>query len=298
MRKVFFLLPPSTSCIDMILVVGNLNYDILLPMDRFPSSHEKMTCESAVAGCGGSAANTAWWLAKLGVPVALAGAVGSDPMGQAQLADLEAAGVRIRGVIRTPGSTGLAVIFSLGREKRMVRAPGANLHTTFFPGLLDGCRILYLSGADIPVLAQYARGARQRGITVLCGRHGAQDEAVASHADGFILNSDEVRELTGVADPEDGVRALDARLAVVTLPEGGCLVSEGIEVVHVPSPELDPVDRTGGGDAFAAGFIAGFYSSLSLEECGELGNKLASMVIMERGGRPEISLGCELKFQV
>ena len=281
-----------------ILVVGNLNHDILLPLDRFPDTHEKMTCESAISSSGGSAANTAYWLGRLGVPTAISGAVGSDPLGDVQITDLEKVGVLAGGVTRSDLPTGLAVIFSMGREKRMVRSPGANLDTSFDPALLDGCRIVYLSGSDTPVLEQYAREAHQKGITVFCGRHGASEGAVTGHVDGFILNSDEVRELTGVDDPEDGIRALDSKLAVVTLPEGGCLVSEGIEVVHVGSGELDPVDRTGGGDAFAAGFLAGLYKGLDIGKCGGLGNQLAAKVIMETGARPGISLPEELKFQV
>ena len=278
----------------MILTVGNMNHDILLPLDKLPSPHEKMTCESAVAGCGGSAANTAWWLGKLGTPVTMAGAVGSDPMGDAQLADLESAGVDTGGVTRVPEATGiptgLAIIFSLGQEKRMVRTPGANLHSSFNERLLSGCRFVYLSGAATPVLEQYARKARSAGIAVLCGRHGASDSDIASLVDGYILNSDEVRELTGVDDPEEGIRALDSKMAAVTLPEGGCLVSEGINVSLVPSPALDPVDRTGGGDAVAAGFIAGLYQGLSVEECGKLGNQLAAAVIMAHGARPAIAI--------
>jgi ribokinase len=279
----------------MILVVGNMNYDVLLPLDTLPTPHEKMTCESAVAGCGGSAANTAWWLGKLGAPVTMVGAVGLDPMGDAQLADLESAGVDTGGVTRVTEATGLAIIFSLGQEKRMVRTPGANLHNTFHKQLLNGCRLVYLSGADTPVLEQYAREARNAGTTVLCGCHGASDSDIASLVDGYILNSDEVRELTGMDDPEEGVRALDAKLAAVTLPEGGCLVSEGIAVTLVSSPKLDPVDRTGGGDAFAAGYIAGLYQGLSVEECGRLGNELASIVIMGTGARPDMEIPKYLK---
>ena len=112
--------------------------------------------------------------------------------------------------------------------------------------------------------------------------------------DGFILNSDEVKELTGMEDPEDGIRALDTSLAAVTLPSGGCLVSEGVEVTHVPSPELEPLDRTGGGDAFAAGFLVGLYNGLTVVEAGKLGNRLAALVIMEMGARPEIGVNLEL----
>jgi ribokinase len=274
----------------MILVVGNINFDILFPLDRLPGPHEKIVCQEAHTGFGGSAANTAHWLAKLGVEVALAGAVGSDPLGETHLARLRETGVKTGGVQRTDSATGIAVIFSLGREKRMVRAPGANLRGRTDPGLLEGCDLAYLSGGDTGTLAGYAALAKERDIPVICGWHGVREKRVAGLADGFILNSDEVRMVTGLEDPFEGITALDSEIAAVTLPTGGCLVSEGIDVLKVPAGELDPVDRTGGGDAFAAGFLAGLSKGLGLEECGKRGNELAAKVIMEVGARPEISM--------
>ena len=272
----------------MILVVGNINYDILFSLDRLPGPHEKITCDEPHTGFGGSAANTAWWLAKLREEVALAGAAGSDLLGTAHLEHLRNVGVNTQGVNRVNGTTGISVIFSMGREKRMVRAPGANLSGRVDPELLDGCDRIYLSGGDTQTLAGYAALAKEKNIPVYCGWHGAMESEVAAFADGFILNSDEVRLVTGLVDPVDGIRALDSEIAAVTLPAGGCLVSEGIDVLKVPAPELDPVDRTGGGDAFAAGFLAGLGKGLGLEECGRWGNALAAAVIMGVGARPEI----------
>jgi sugar/nucleoside kinase (ribokinase family) len=272
----------------MILVVGNINYDILFPLDRLPGPHEKLTCDEARTSFGGSAANTAWWLANLREEVALAGAAGGDLLGTAHLEHLRKAGVNTQGVNRVNGTTGIAVIFSMGREKRMIRAPGANLSGKVDPELLDQCDRIYLSGGDTQALAGYAALAKEKNIPVYCGWHGAMESEVAAFVDGFILNSDEVRMVTGLEGPVDGIRALDSRIAAVTLPTGGCLVSEGIDVLKVPAPELDPVDRTGGGDAFAAGFLAGLGRGLCVEECGRWGNALAAAVIMEMGARPDI----------
>jgi len=274
----------------MILVVGNINYDILFPLDHLPGPHEKIACDEARTGFGGSAANTAWWLAKLRDTVALAGTTGDDLLGTAHLEHLRDAGVQTGGVNRVDKTSGIAVIFSLGREKRMVRAPGANLSGTVDPELLNGCDRIYLSGGDTQALAEYAALAKEKRIPVYCGWHGAMEGDVADFADGFILNSDEVRMVTGLEDPVEGIRALDSRIAAVTLPAGGCLVSEGIDVLEVHAPELEPVDRTGGGDAFAAGFLAGLGKGLNIQECGRWGNALAAAVIMRVGARPAITI--------
>jgi len=282
----------------MILVVGNINFDILFPLDHLPGPHEKMACDDARTGFGGSAANTAHWLAKLGAQVTLAGAIGDDPLGEAHLASLQEAGVKTHGVHRVDSATGIAVIFALGREKRMVRAPGANLSGKTDPGLLEECDLVYLSGGDTRTLADYAVLAKEKDVPVICGWHGAREDEVAGIVDGFILNADEVRMITGLEDPVEGIRALDSGIAAVTLPTGGCLVSEGIDILKVPAIELEPVDRTGGGDAFAAGFLAGQVKGLDVEECGRWGNAMAAAVIVGMGARPEISIPPELKFSV
>ena len=280
----------------MILVVGNINYDILLPLARLPGPHEKVVSNKAITGFGGSAANTAYWLAKLGASVALSGAVGDDALGVSHLSALRKAGVDTRGVERVETASGLAIIFSRGREKRMVRVPGANLMgrvcdelvSDLEPGQGKKCDLLYLSGGDIPTMKNYAVLAQEQNIPAICGFHGAQDSEIAGNVSGYILNSDEVRMITGLQDPEEGIMALDSGIVAMTLPEGGCLISEGINIMKVSADELDPVDRTGGGDAFAAGFLFGLTRGLDVKECGKMGNTLAARVIMGMGARPEI----------
>jgi len=153
----------------MILVFGNINYDIILPLGELPGPHEKMACPGAVAGFGGSAANTAWWLGRMGMPVTLAGAVGRDLFGEAQLSNLERSGVLVSGVDRVAGGSGLAIVFSREKEKRMIRIPGANIHSKVHPSLLNGCRLVYLSGINGPARTGYAREAHLRDIPVVCG---------------------------------------------------------------------------------------------------------------------------------
>lgn len=281
----------------MILVVGNINYDILFPVGRLPEPHEKMECADASAGFGGSGANTAWWLGKMGLPVTLAGAVGADLFGEAHLGELHKAGIMVTGVDRVSELTGMAVVFSLEREKRMIRAPGANRHGSVYPELLEGCRLVYLSGIHLPAVAGYALEASTRGIPVVCGWHGALDSDIAGMASGYILNADEAERITGLGNPEESIAALDTEFAAVTLPRGGCVVSSGIDIQAVPAAELQPVDRTGGGDAFAAAFLAGVYLKRDIRECAAMGNRLAAAVIMERGARPRIPIPKELKVK-
>ncbi len=278
-----------------VLCAGNLNYDILLPVDRMPDHHEKMDCQDAVLGFGGSAANTAYWLARLGCRVAVAGAVGDDAPGREHLASLTSVGVDTAGVDTVDITSGTAVVLSIGRDKRMIRAAGANRAGRFHEEVLEGCGVVFLSGANGPLLVQYAQAARKRGIMVFCGSGCLGEESILKQADGFLINSDELEGLTGLHDLEDGIMALDAQSAAVTLPTGGCLVSERIHLAKVEAPSVEPVDRTGAGDAFAAGYLAAYGRGESPEVRGRWGNLLAREVLMGRGARPEIEIPEELR---
>ena len=278
-----------------ILCIGNLNYDILLPVDRMPGHHEKMTCPDAVVGFGGAAANTAYWLARLGKDVGMAGAVGDDAMGREHVQSLAEAGVDTSGIEVVDAPSGSAVVFAEGRGKRMVRVPGANLMGRFQTDILNGRGIVFLSGQNLPLLADYAIAAQRQGATVFCGSGCVGDESILSIADGMILNSDELESVTGLQDPEESIRALDVQAAAVTLPAGGCLLSDGIHLFRADAERIDPVDRTGAGDAFAAGYLAGYVKGVSPETRGLWGNLMAAEVLMGWGARPEISIPPELK---
>jgi len=77
---------------------------------------------------GGSAANTAAWLARVGETTTFVGAIGDDPAGQAQAESLHRLGVDVRfRVDRTrPTGTCLVLVAPSG-ERTMVPDPGANL---------------------------------------------------------------------------------------------------------------------------------------------------------------------------
>lgn len=281
----------------MILCAGNINYDILMRVDRYPQPHEKLVCREAVMGCGGSAANTAHWLARLGVPTAMAGKVGDDAAGREQLAALQQVGVDVSRISTVPATTGVAVIFSAGEDKRMLKAPGANTAAgAFLPEDIPGTSAVYLSGDDRKYLARVAAAAGRSGAHVVLGGPTAGDEDLLKLADGVILNHDELAAVTGLEEPAEGLRAVDLQQAAVTLPGGGCLVSRGIEVEEVPAPVLAPVDRTGGGDAFAAAFLAARHLGMSTAVAGQWGNLLAAAVIMQPGARPPLEIPHNLQI--
>ena len=83
----------------------------------------------------------------------------------------------------------------------------------------------------------------------------------------------------------------DVKIGAITLGSKGSIVFETKkEYVINPIQVKSPLDTTGAGDLFAAGFLYGYIHKYSIEECGNLGSKAAAEIITYYGARPKISL--------
>jgi adenosine kinase len=111
--------------------------------------------------------------------------------------------------------------------------------------------------------------------------------------DLVFANERELHSLYETADFDTALEALrnDARLAVVTRSEKGCLVVSREETDAVAANPIDRlVDATGAGDLFAAGFLVGLSRGADNRTAARLGALAASEVIQHLGARPETSL--------
>jgi len=111
--------------------------------------------------------------------------------------------------------------------------------------------------------------------------------------DLVFANESELKSLYETADFDTAVTVLrgDAKLAVVTRSEKGCVVVSKDGVVAVPAaPIKQMVDATGAGDLFAAGFLFGLARGRDHKTAAQLGALAAAEVIQHIGARPEVSL--------
>jgi sugar/nucleoside kinase (ribokinase family) len=259
---------------------------------------------------GGSAANTAAWLARVGETTTFIGAIGDDPAGQSQVESLHRLGVDVRfGVDRTrPTGTCLVLVAPSG-ERTMVPDPGANLSLLEHDVPIDEFRAgdhLHVSGyallrdsRDAALHALHAAVAA--GMTVSVGAASAAPlEQLGPR--GFLdmvpgdallfANEKEAAVLVGTsATSADLARLLatDGRQAVVTAGSGEATWSNGEATSSLAAEALDrpELDTTGAGDAFAAGFLAARAREAAPEVCLRDGHALAAAACRTTGGRPE-----------
>lgn len=249
-----------------VIVVGSINFDIIAPVADPPMPHQKQHVPQYSAGPGGAAVNTARWLASMGVATELVGVVGDDTFGQACLDGLIASGVGIAMVSVMPGSsTGLAFVMSRGDAKRMFTFPGPDRDAAFGLAVLDELRAedhVHIAAPVTDGLRRLLAGIETAGCSMSLEWNGRDMRTLTRSADLNFMNLDEARALTGApaGHPAAAVAAMIAADltgdVVLTLGASGALRAnaDGL-VAHQPVEPVDPVDRTGGGDAFDAGVI-------------------------------------------
>jgi sugar/nucleoside kinase (ribokinase family) len=111
--------------------------------------------------------------------------------------------------------------------------------------------------------------------------------------DIVFANEHEAMSLYQTASLDSAVDALaaDCRLAIITRGENGSIIATDARRTVIPAIEIDAlVDTTGAGDLYAAGFLYGYTTGYTLEQCGHLGSLAAGLVIQQIGPRPMQSL--------
>jgi len=256
------------------LVVADL---FLPPLDAMPGSGEIVTVPAPLSDVGGCAANTATALVALGVETALAARVGSDALGQWVRETLTGKGVDVFAMGESRLPTSQTVIVTIrGDDRRYIHSVGANAELTAEEiALVSEYRSVLVVGGFFALpaltsdqLAKVFAEARSRGtLTVLdiVVPHGAplaaeQLMAVLPHVDCFMPNQDEARELTGESDPVRQAAALlewGCGAVIITKGSNGALFMDAENLINVHPLEVDFVDGSGAGDAFAAGIVVG-----------------------------------------
>ncbi len=115
---------------------------------------------------------------------------------------------------------------------------------------------------------------------------------IGEELDYVIGNEAELKSVFETDDLEAALTKTAAMcsLVVCTRSGDGVTLIRNTERVDVPVTKIVPVDATGAGDQFAAGFLYGLASGRDLATCGRMGNACAAEVISHVGPRPEADM--------
>lgn len=268
-----------------VLVLGDLVLDVVLAPERPIESGTDVPGSVGIRQ-GGSAANTARWLARLGIDVQLVCAVGRDGAGRSLVSQLEADGVRVRAARIAGQRTGrVGVLVAPNGERSFVadrRAALAlrpdHLKDEWFARLdLVHVPAYSLMGEPIAAAARAAVAMARAtsgaavsldlssiGPLLAEGRRAARELVASVKPDVLFATEAEVEAFLG-RNAGDGI--LDhAAIAVIKQGSRGARVvarGDAAEPLRfdVATPHVTVADSTGAGDAFSAGFIAGWLTA-------------------------------------
>jgi ribokinase len=288
-----------------IVVVGDVATDVVAVLEGDPAPGSDRPAAIRSRG-GGAGANVAVHLARLGMPVLLAGCIGDDAAGTGLVAELTGAGVGL--ALRTVQGAATGTIVSLvepGGQRSMLADRGANLALLpeDVPAPAAGGH-LHLSGYTLLDPRPRAAGLAALEAAVAAGCTVSLDPASSGPLRGYgvdrwladtvaatllLPNADEARLLTGCGDVSDAARALARRHAAVavTLGADGALWASGDALTHRPAHATNVVDTTGAGDAFAAGLLAAWVADRAVSPAHALdaGLARAADVVRRPGAR-------------
>lgn len=263
---------------------------------------------------GGSAANTIHGLAHMGVETGFIGKVGDDDMGDFFYKDMK--NNKINPILfKSVNETGRAVaLISPDSERTFATYLGAAVELSsedLDSKVFSGYNHLYVEGylvQDHDLLEKALRLAKNNKLNIcidLASFNIVDDhkdffmEIIEKYVDIVFGNKQEAFSLTG-ENPEVAAATLGklAKIVVIKLGAEGSLIHANGKTIRVGVRPSKPVDTTGAGDLYAAGFLYGYIHGMPLEHCGQIGSILAGKVIEVNGAKMDESTWENLRREI
>ncbi len=266
-----------------VVVVGSLNLDLVIGLERMPDSGETVFGDRLEQHAGGKGLNQAVAAARLGPPVSMIGALGTDSAGDWLRDVMRAEDIEESGVAVIDGSSGTAVIeVDASGANRIVVISGANSsvtaeHVTASIAALGDVAVVLTQG-EVPIEAVAAalRSGRAAGAITILNPAPVRDypKALLADADYVIPNEHEAALLTGMdtstsVDATDAARELVARgatCAIVTRGGRGVVWATAHATGSAGVFTVTPIDTVAAGDAFCGGLAAALSEGRGLSE--------------------------------
>lgn len=301
----------------MIYVLGSINNDVSLELERIPKKGETIIADGCRMGLGGKGANQAVAIARLAMrgadkahkAVKMIGLVGNDAVGTEMINKLDAANVDTEFVRQVNRATGTAIIALTGKDKdnRIIVYSGANLglsksdvdealeHATSADTLL--CQL------EVPlyIVAYALRKAHAIGMTTVLNPAPAKElpDDFYYNVDLIVPNETETQILTGI-NPKDWDSQLAAmrvfhergvRYVVLTLGANGAAISDNGKLIsHISACKTTVADTTAAGDTFVGALSLTYphVGMYSFKEACLFATKASSITVSRRGAAESI----------
>lgn len=288
-----------------ILVVGSINMDFILQMERVPHRGETILGKDYKLAPGGKGANQAVAASRLDGQVTFVGRVGEDSNGKRLMTQLEEEDIDINYIcVDTTSNTGLAVIMlEDSGDNRIVVYSGANMNIAMenvekaFEKDYDAV-LLQLEIADDIVLGTF-KLAKEKGIPVVLDTAPARSIPLNEFKGIDIIspNETEATALTGIEvnsfqSARQAAKVLqslcDPKYVVIKMGSKGAMAFDCCNFLHIPAYNVDVVDTTAAGDAFTAAMAVEYIRSGDIKQAVEFANAVGALTVTKLGAQPSL----------
>jgi sugar/nucleoside kinase (ribokinase family) len=284
------------------ILVGDLFIDLI--MTGFPTM-PRLGEEGFASACsretGGGAASTACGLSALGLKTALLAIAGADEVAWCRQR-FAARGVDTSLLIADPAlATAITVAVSTPEDRIFYTYYGPNAQLPAVLGqrqtwelLATGRHVHFAMPVEPQLLSELAAWLRERQTSTSIDvgwqeawLSGTSSIPALAHVDWFLPNEHEAERMTGESDPRrmlDWFHQQSARGVAIKLGPQGSTSSALSEFRIIPSIPVTPIDTTGAGDCFNAGFLYGVLNGTPIEDSLQLGNLCGALSTEAPGG--------------
>ena len=300
-----------------IVVVGSLNMDFVVAVQRLPAPGETVIGSDFRMHPGGKGANQACAAGKLGagnVPTRMIGRVGYDVFGDSLKASLSAAGVDVSAVHGTrSAATGVALIpVDKSGQNSIVVASGAN-HAlaasevaAMRPVIRGASFVLFQLESPLETVEAAMKLAREEGARTILDPAPARplDPKLLAMVDILTPNETEASILTGLPPervslekaPALARKLLDlgSRSVILKLGEQGCYYFDGETELRSPAFPVEARDTTAAGDTFNAALAVALTEGQALPDALRFANAAAGISVTRAGAQASIPARSEV----
>lgn len=302
LTDILALLPDDSFLKEFHLPKGSMQHVDMETSDKIWQTLKTMGVQYVA---GGSAANTITGTAIFGMESGFIGKVGDDELGHLFKSDQEQYGIRSK-LLRGENSSGRAMVFitAANAERTFATYLGAALELgpdDISEEDFRGYDYFYIEGYLVQnqeLIRKAVELARKAGCiialdmasyNVVESNEAFLHDIVDRYVDIVFANETEAKAFTKM-EPREALdeMARHCSIAVVKVGKDGSMVKSGDEYHYIEAWPATPIDATGAGDTYAAGFIYAHSLGMPLRVCGEIGSIIAAKVVEVIGTKIDI----------
>jgi sulfofructose kinase len=292
-------MPESVPVVD-IAGVGLNATDTIIRLPHFPAFNSKVEFRISEVLPGGQVASAMVACSKWGLKTRYVGKIGDDPSGQLQKTEMERAGVESHWIIAPDcqSQSSFILVDETTGERSILwrRDPRLELlPQELRREWIVQAKLLHIDGHDCASAATAARWAREARIPVIADLDNLYPgvEALLENVDYLISSREFPARLSGeqnllISLPHIFTR-FGCRVAAATLGDEGVLAWDGSKFHYCPAFAVAPIDTTGAGDIFHAGFAYAQIQRWDLEKALEFSCAAAALACTAVGARGGIA---------